>query len=356
MGILSKVSVSSTLRRAYKLVEQGRPYDALDMVAEANRRHSSLDVERAFVDILLQTGPASETGEAGNGVASVHPTTSLQTEYGKIPEIPAAELNAEILREAIESSGHLIVRGYFSAEDAASIRDCVDHALNSRVEIHEGKTSADSPWYYPSPYFPGLHEAYSQRNSNKKYHRTGSFKVVDSPRGTFTVLEIYHKYGVKRLVSEFFGEPPLLATRKWVFRHVAPRPPGTPIGGGWHQDGQFMGENARALNMWVALNECGEGTPAPGIELLPKRLDRVVEFGTRGAKLHWVVGGDLVDELSADVGVVSPHFGAGDAVFFDHLSLHRSGLAPGQTQNRYALESWFYARTGHADNESICFY
>ena len=117
-----------------------------------------------------------------------------------------------------------------------------------------------------------------------------------------------------------------------------------------------MGEHARALNMWVALSECGEGTPSPGIMIIPKRLEKVVEFGTRGAALDWVVGGNLVRELSADVGATEPHFQAGDALFFDHLSLHRSGLTPGQTQPRYALESWFYARTGNADNEAICFY
>ncbi len=41
--------------------------------------------------------------------------------------------------------------------------------------------------------------------------------------------------------------------------------------------------------------------------------------------------------------MVRPHFAAGDALFFDHLSLHRTGHAPGQSRNRHALESWFYA-------------
>jgi hypothetical protein len=155
----------------------------------------------------------------------------------------------------------------------------------------------------------------------------------------------------------FFGEQSVVATRKWVFRLVEPiKDYGGGIGGGWHQDGQFMGEGIRALNMWIPLTDCGEGTPAPGITLIPKRIGEIVEYGTRGAKLDWVVGGELVAELAKGVHIISPNFSAGDALFFDHYSLHRSGHEIGQSKNRYALESWFYAKSAHAANSVIPYF
>ena len=36
-------------------------------------------------------------------------------------------------------------------------------------------------------------------------------------------------------------------------------------------------------------------------------------------------------------------FKAGDAVFFDEMNMHRTGSDPGMTNDRYALEAWFFA-------------
>ena len=37
-----------------------------------------------------------------------------------------------------------------------------------------------------------------------------------------------------------------------------------------------MGLSSRAVDIWVALSECGEGTDAPGLSILPRRLDTSV--------------------------------------------------------------------------------
>ena len=39
----------------------------------------------------------------------------------------------------------------------------------------------------------------------------------------------------------------------------------------------------------------------------------------------------------------SPEFSPGDALLFDHLFLHRTGVAPGMTRERWAIETWFFA-------------
>ena len=106
------------------------------------------------------------------------------------------------------------------------------------------------------------------------------------------------------------------------------------MGGGCHQDGQFNGAGARALNMWIALLPCKDTTSARGLVLIPRRINEVLECGTRGAKIDWVVGGELIDELAAETLVVKPYFAAGDTLFFDHLSIHRTGHAKDQDQTR----------------------
>ncbi|MEM9254684.1 MAG: phytanoyl-CoA dioxygenase family protein [Pseudomonadota bacterium] len=352
MSFISSLSTQRTLRRAHKLHTRGDLQGALNCLTSANRKAEQAVYERAVVDLLLQSEPTNQY-VSSDTAHSDGTGQRLDIRQGAIPEISAADFSVGILRDAIRRSGHLIVRGMFDNTDVTPLRSCIDQALDARVDAGEDKLESESPWYYPSPHFPGEHAAYSARNKTKKFNRTGSMKVIDSPRGSFRVLEMYRKYGLRQIVEAFFGEPAVLATRKWVFRLVPPREVGTGIGGGWHQDGQFMGEGVRALNMWVALSECGQGTPAPGMTLLPKRIEEILEYGTRGAHLDWVVGGELVEELARDAPVVNPYFAPGDALFFDHYSLHRSGHVRGQTENRYALESWFYANSGTAENAVI---
>jgi ectoine hydroxylase-related dioxygenase (phytanoyl-CoA dioxygenase family) len=354
MGILNRISTTRIIRRAHRLQQQGDVNGALEYLFAANRNRENPSVERAIVDLLLQS-PGTDGCEVAPRLASpVTANGTLQIVGGEIPEICASEFSAAALQEAISRTGYLIVRGLFKAVDISVIKSCIDEALNARADSEDSPLLAENPWYYHSPHFPGDHAAYSRRNSAKKFTRTGSFKVIDSPRGVFKVLELYRNYRLREVVDEFFGEASVIAARKWVFRLVEPiKDYGGGIGGGWHQDGQFMGEGIRALNMWIALSHCGEGTDAPGITLIPKRISEIVEFGTRGAKLNWVVGGELVAELARDVTIVSPTFAAGDALFFDHYSLHRSGHEIGQSRNRYALESWFYAKSAHAANSVI---
>jgi hypothetical protein len=357
MELLNRLDSAITFRRADRMRGSGHLNGALEHLFNANEKREKLEYERLIVDLLLQASSASDYNKPSKPIQYTAKKCTLQIADGTIPEISAAEFSADVLREAISHTGYLIVRGLFHTADADTIRNCVDEALNARADSEEKTLAHDSPWYYLSPHFPGAHAAYSRRNSEKKFSRTGSFKVIDSPRGACRVLQIYRKYRLKEVFDAFFGEQSVIATRKWVFRLVEPiKDYGGGIGGGWHQDGQFMGEGIRALNMWIPLTDCGEGTPAPGITLIPKRIGEIVEYGTRGAKLDWVVGGELVAELAKGVHIISPNFSAGDALFFDHYSLHRSGHEIGQSKNRYALESWFYAKSAHAANSVIPYF
>ncbi|MDZ7732372.1 MAG: hypothetical protein U5R31_04010 [Acidimicrobiia bacterium] len=81
---------------------------------------------------------------------------------------------------------------------------------------------------------------------------------------------------------------------------------------------------------------------SPGLDLVPQRFPEVLETGTNGAQFDWSVGPGTVERVARHP-VVRPEFRAGDALLFDELFLHRTGVSPGMTRPRYAIESWFFA-------------
>jgi hypothetical protein len=81
-------------------------------------------------------------------------------------------------------------------------------------------------------------------------------------------------------------------------------------------------------------------------------LDRIVATGTPGAVFDWDVSPDVVEQERGDVEIASPVFRAGDAIFFDQFLLHKTGTGPGFTEDRYALETWFFTPSSHPDNYS----
>jgi len=105
----------------------------------------------------------------------------------------------------------------------------------------------------------------------------------------------------------------------------------------------------RTLNLWIALSPCG--TDAPGLDIVPRRFETVLPTGTDGAIFDWSVSPDVVAEAAGDVEVVRPDFKAGDVLLFDHLMLHRTGVAEGMTQQRHAIESWFFAPSGFPEGQ-----
>jgi hypothetical protein len=111
------------------------------------------------------------------------------------------------------------------------------------------------------------------------------------------------------------------------------------VPGAWHQDGFFMGE-VRSLNLWLSLSRCGD--EAPGLDLLPKRLDRYLATNTEEAALDYTISQRKVDEAAGEVPVIRPIFEPGDALFFDELFLHQTGSDPSMRKPRYAIENWFF--------------
>ena len=105
------------------------------------------------------------------------------------------------------------------------------------------------------------------------------------------------------------------------------------------------------INLWVALSDCGED--APGLEIVPWRLNEIVPPGTHESHFQWSVGHGKVVELASGRSLSSPAFKAGDAMLFDHLCLHRTGVKAGMTRGRHALETWMFAPSTYPDTAPL---
>ena len=122
--------------------------------------------------------------------------------------------------------------------------------------------------------------------------------------------------GVRKLVTGYLGQRPVLTVNKW---HCAGCLVKKPLLG-WHQEASVFSSRTRTVNFWIALSECGDD--AAGIEVLPYRVDHIVappekQYGLSDA---------TVDSL--DIGEpVAPVFAPGDALVFDDLLLHRTHMS-----------------------------
>jgi hypothetical protein len=250
-----------------------------------------------------------------------------------LPEIQAAQLTSEILAGAIVHHGALLVRGLVPTEEASQFAAGIDRAMTDFTAWFADQSRASTPWFTAAP----DSESGSIEQNRQWVISSGGVWAVDSPRMLFELTELLERTGVIDVVSGYLTERPALSARKTTLRKV----PANQKGTGWHQDGAFMGKDIRSVNVWVALSDCGRD--APGIDLLPKRIPYIVETGTQGALLNWMVGPGMVETLAKDAPVVSPEFAAGDALLFDHFFLHRTGLPPNCSKDRFAIEAWMFA-------------
>jgi hypothetical protein len=109
----------------------------------------------------------------------------------------------------------------------------------------------------------------------------------------------------------------------------------------FHQDGNFLGGvAAQTLNCWIALDPCGKD--APGLEVFPRRMDRLLAAGTEGSVVKWEIDETLVyRELGVENRWI-PEFNPGDAFVFDHLHVHRTYVTDSMIRNRHAIECWMF--------------
>jgi hypothetical protein len=244
----------------------------------------------------------------------------------RLPALAARDLTPGLLRAAILRDGCALVRGLVAPDAAAAFAAGIDRAFAER----DRREDAAPGWYEPFDVHPRF-----QAIDNRDWIKAGGgVLAVDSPRLTFDMLELFAAAGVPALVDGYLGEPGLLSAQKTTLRKADPSVPGA-----WHQDGAFMGE-VRALNLWLTLSRCGD--VAPGLDLVPRRLDHIVATGTDEAVLSFQVSQRMAEEAAGDVAIERPCFAPGDALFFDELFLHQTASDPAMPHPRFAIESWFF--------------
>jgi hypothetical protein len=320
-------AIERTLRRSDELVDAGKYAEAIELLTAASKKRRDARLDQRLVDVRFD---AFRNTEWGNDRPSVPDACADLFPGAGIPEITVGELNVERVRSGILNHGCLLVRGFAPRDRVDLLVGDIDRALAAYDEWAGGADLATTaPWFVPFPQEPGPVE--------RKFRRVvGSVLAVDCPPALFDVIETFEDAGVGRLVGEYFGEPPALLAKKWTLRRVSHEAGQSD----WHQDGAFMGGDIRSLNVWLALSHCGDD--APGLDIVARRLDGVVQTGSHGAHLTWTVGPRLVEEV-ADGSVTRPIFEPGDALIFDHLNLHRTAVDAGMTRDRHAIEAWFLA-------------
>jgi hypothetical protein len=340
------VTGTDPLTVADDLVRAGRVGDAIDLLTEQNRSARRADVERRLVHLRHQLFSQIDTSARPETWPPAGPD-DLEGR-GLIPVIEPQELTPSTLRAGIVHHGSVHVPGLLGPERVEQLVHGIDESF-AAFDAHQAgdKTASSDGWFMSLEEEVGAgapDEAArrkSWRGGRSFVRRGGGVYTAESPRMLFDVLETFQLLGVTQAIGGYLGERPAISIEKTTLRRASPS-----IGSAdWHQDGAFLGEGVRSVNVWVALTDCG--IDAPGLDIVPGRLDQILPRGTHGANFNWSVGHDLAVEAAGAVGTQRPAFKAGDALFFDQWMLHRTAVSPEMTKERYALETWFFAPSAY---------
>jgi hypothetical protein len=248
------------------------------------------------------------------------------------PEVTGDALTGNQVRESIRSHGSLVVRELISPSAVERLRTDIDSAFDC-LRLHRGSaaTSRTAPWY--TPFQPPNGE--SLDIERWAVETSDGVLAADSPRTMSDLVDAYEQAGLRDVVSSYLGDRPMLTVKKTTLRRIDAETD-TPW---WHQDGAFLGQLG-ALNIWLSLSHCGDD--APSLDIAGRRFDYLLPSGTEGAQFDWSIGQSVVDRHAAGT-IVRPRFAPGDALLFDEMLVHRTGVSPEMRSTRYAIESWFFA-------------
>ena len=145
-------------------------------------------------------------------------------------------------------------------------------------------------------------------------------------------------------VVRSFGEPIAVLPGNSLLRRQIPAIQ-EPIP--FHQDAYFLGLGVgTVVNFWIPLIDCG--IDAPGLELVPKRLEHVFKISGPEPEEN------PYDSVAIPEAVIQSHLGTtdtlcpvlklGDAIAFLSTTLHRTFVTPGMTRPRISIEMRFCSR------------
>ena len=327
-------AASRALRKAHSLVKQNRYLEAIRFLTEANRRLHSSAIEILLVnlrhDSFFHHVPTSSLASW-----PPHPDDLYANQPG-IPEIDRQDFNATNVASGVFNHGSIIVRNMLTKDQVSLMRESIIKTYAQHDKAMAGAPETETaPWFVP--FNPAPREGTEVIMGRDWFRQSGAELAADSPRGLFNLINCLQDAGITDMVTEYLGERPALSVRKTSLRQV----PHNQTVTGWHQDGAFLGQGIRTVNVWIALTDCG--VDAPSMDMVPRRMTDIVPTGTEGAVFDWSLSQLAVRDAAGDTPPVRLQFREGDAIIFDEMNLHRSAVSPGMTKDRFAIEAWFFA-------------
>lgn len=311
-------------------------FERIGELSERNREHRDPETDREILQLRHRAGADLANPDATPPPLPEPDLEALpETNGSGLPVVTPEQLTPELLRAGILTHGCLLIRGVIDPEDATSMAAEVERAFQARESFMAGEGAGEGAYY--EEFVPD--SRYDLSAERSWVTGGGGIWIADSPRLLFDVLDRLERAGLQRVISEYLGERPAISVNKCTLRKVVP-----DTGTGWHQDGAFLGDGVRAMNVWIALTRCGD--VAPGMDIVPRRLDEIVPTGTEGATFDWSVSPAVAEQSAGEAGILRPVFQPGDTLLFDDLFLHTTATDPSMTETRYAIESWFFGPSG----------
>ena len=327
-------AAARALRKAHSLVKQNRYPEAIRFLTEANRRLHSSAIEILLVnlrhDSFFHHVPTSSLASW-----PPHPD-DLYADQPGIPEIDRRDFTATNVASGVFNHGSIIVRNMLTKDQVSLMRKSIIKTYAQHDKAMAGAPETETaPWFVP--FNPAPREGTEAIMGRDWFRQSGAELAADSPRGLFNLINCLQDAGITDMVTEYLGERPALSVRKTSLRQV----PHNQTVTGWHQDGAFLGQGIRTVNVWIALTDCG--VDAPSMDMVPRRMTDIVPTGTEGALMSWTVSQILVEDAAGETPPVRLQFREGDAIIFDEMNLHRTSSSAEFLRDRFAIEAWFFA-------------
>lgn len=280
-----------------QIIARPRPLSAADLGRLAVLRHQLGVHQVAQASRRLPPEPAEDVFAGVRGV----------------PEVTGADLTGAHVASGLRLHGALVVRGLIAQADVDNLCSLIDHRdwsiFQHPCDAHGDALAGSSPMKCSAASLQGL-------------------------------IEAYQNAGMYRVMLDYLGEPPVLLSERMLLDRQTFKT-GLP----WHQDGAFFGGNVGAVNSFLALEPCG--AEAVGLAVAAHRFSEVVGV-KEGERANLVYDNSLKDDdvrelVGADF-VVTPQLEAGDAIFIDEMTMHRTGPRPrGEQRPRSWAITWFFA-------------
>jgi hypothetical protein len=327
---------SDALQLADELEHQGRALDAARALETIDRDQRDPMVDVRIVHLRHQAFAEFTGAPPADPVPNSTPEDRFPGTIGA-PAIDRDDLTIDVLVSALHHHGCLIVRGLLSPAECAGLRSDIDDAFAAFDDRGVFKpVEVTAPWYARLELAEGFEPP--DPLGTAFLRKGGGVYAPFSPRAFVDCREAMARAGLLDVVAQYLRTMPILSVNKFVLRR---------IGGGaepaWHQDGSYLGVDTNAINLWLALSECGADTDMMGLEIVPGGRRELAEAGTYDAVDPRAVSQHVAEQLARESGrpIERPYFGPGDGILFDQFFIHRSDIRPLERE-RYAIESWFF--------------